>query len=139
MPLTWRVFAAHFIVDGPVKWEDTSVGGRIRAEHGLTLYMSPIWRSPLKREVLRFVAKAFVENGFDWFSLDGNRWRVDYDKVRTFFKLGKEFEWLTGTAFVEPEYDTTERRAAFERDKTETHPVVTLGGDRPRSRVILSG
>jgi hypothetical protein len=59
--------------------------------------------------------------------------------VRTFFKLGKEFEWLTGTAFVEPEYDTTERRAAFERDKTETHPVVTLGGDRPRSRVILSG
>lgn len=73
-----RSFHAHYILDGPLKWEDTSPRSRRSLpEHSLTLYMSPLWRSPVKLEVLRFVAKALVENRFDWFSLDGDRWRVD--------------------------------------------------------------
>jgi len=126
-----RSFHAQFILDGPVRWEDTSPRSRQNLpEHSLTLYMSPMWRSPVKREVLRFVAKRFVEKGVDWFSVDGNRWRVDYDKLRTFLKLGSDFDWLTGSAFVEPDYDTTERLVAFQGDKTETHPVVSLAFER---------
>jgi len=55
---------------------------------------------------------------------------VDHNKLRASFKLGKDFEWLTGSAFVEPEYDTTERPGMLDRHKTERHPVVTLAFER---------
>jgi uncharacterized protein (TIGR02391 family) len=50
--------------------------------------------------------------------------------MRAFFKLGREFEWLTGNAFVDPEYDTTTRPAAFSPERSETHPLVTLVFER---------
>ena len=81
---TKRTFAAHFILDGPVNWENTSgMGGRNLPDHSLTLYLSPSWRSPKRREVFRFVATELVKN-CDWFSLHDNRWRVDYDKLSAF-------------------------------------------------------
>jgi hypothetical protein len=132
-PSTRWMFAAHFLT--PIKWEDvSSMGGRNWAEHSLTLYMSPHWRSPQKREVLRFIAKELVETGTEWFSLDGNRWRVDYEKLRAFFNLGTEFEWLTGSGFVEPDYDTTQEttrmRSGLCDAEVETRPLVTLSFER---------
>jgi hypothetical protein len=85
---------------------------------------------PPEAEVLRFIATQLVRNGTGWFSPKGNRWRVDYDKLRAAFKLGSDFDRLTGSAFVEPDYDTTERSVALQGDKTETHPLVTLAFER---------
>jgi uncharacterized protein (TIGR02391 family) len=125
-PSSRRIFAAHFILGGGVKWEDTSgMAGSELPENSLTLYMS-LTRGE-KREVLRFIAKALVGNQTEWFSLDGNRWRVDYDKLRAFFKLRDCFDWLTGSAFVEPDYDTTEHK--WMRG-TETRSLVTLAFER---------
>jgi uncharacterized protein (TIGR02391 family) len=51
-------------------------------------------------------------------------------KLRGAFGLGPEFAWLTGSAFVEPEYDTTERPGMLDRTKSESHPLVTLAFER---------
>jgi uncharacterized protein (TIGR02391 family) len=128
--VTKRTFAGQFFIDGGMCWQDTSGFWNDHPEHSITLLMGLHWRSPTKRKVLRHVATALVRNGNDWFSVDGDRWRVDYDKLRTAFKLHPDFEWLTGSAFVEPEYDTIERSVPFEKDKTEPHPLVTLAFER---------
>lgn len=131
--LTRRAFVANVYTDGRISWEDISdIGGRGLAQHSLTISVPLHGPSP-RREVLRYVAEIFIQNRFDWFSLDGNRWRVDFDKLRAAFKLGAEFDWLSGSAFVEPDCDTFQDAVSFPRDgerQTELRTSVSLGFER---------
>jgi uncharacterized protein (TIGR02391 family) len=132
-PVIKRRFVAQFIL-GPtddsaasLQWQEIS---SLRdPDHSLFLIFAPVYSNPLRATVFRYVARALRASAEEavWFHLEGNKWLVDHEALRTRFKLGDEFRWLKGRGFVAPEYDL---HPATPGAPNQTVPWVTLRFER---------
>jgi len=109
--LSWQIMGAH-----PAGYKNRP---------GLTITDTFYGDPPTRREAVELLAESFLEERLPWFSLRGNEWVVDLDKLRSYFELPAcpDLEGLEGVTRCTPEYDI-EERTTFKRQ--EKHGVLRL-------------
>jgi uncharacterized protein (TIGR02391 family) len=103
--------ALHVFAGGAIRWEAI---GRWPSEDaaGLTISYVSANRQPRRRESVNFLAETLRQHNVGWFTMRGNAWIVDLDKLIRELDLpadAEDLRGLTGIVVTEPEFDVDER------------------------------